>query len=201
MLNKGPIKEMIEEACQKSNILDAIVYGCIWESERIIKQAASNIILDESGRKWDSFFKIIIEQILKEYDVNPTKLINGRIPPNTTCSYSNKCGRFKITACNGEGCPVCDGKTTDHEFSCSISRLFVIQEKNLTKENLKISKEKVITAIKQEPELPGKMPKAMQKSIKKFALDDDQTALSETFRIVVRETKKSIIERIELIDD
>lgn len=52
-------------------------------------------------------------------------LVNGRIPPNTTCIYSDKC-KEKTVVCNGNGCPVSDSKTVEYEFSCAVARLFKV---------------------------------------------------------------------------
>lgn len=53
------------------------------------------------------------------------KLINGNIPPGTTCEFSDKC-TFKHTAFNGKGCPVCDGKISQNQISCAVARAHVI---------------------------------------------------------------------------
>jgi len=53
-----------------------------------------------------------------------SKLTNGRILSGTTCPYSKDCGSIKVTACNGQGCPVSEGKTTKVNFSCGAARGF-----------------------------------------------------------------------------
>jgi len=52
-------------------------------------------------------------------------LINGKIPAGVSCPYSYEC-EFKYVACNGEGCPVTEGNTVDHDFSCGAARLFAL---------------------------------------------------------------------------
>jgi len=52
-----------------------------------------------------------------------SKLVNGKIPANTTCPYSNKCGVLKEDACNGMGCPIANGNTTTVDFSCAAARM------------------------------------------------------------------------------
>jgi len=50
---------------------------------------------------------------------------SGWIPPGNTCAYSDEC-RVKRDACNGNGCPVSDGKTVPHRFSCGWARFIKI---------------------------------------------------------------------------
>lgn len=53
-----------------------------------------------------------------------TQLNKGKIPKGVTCPYSDDCGSCKVTACNGNGCPVAYGKTIEHDFSCAAARGF-----------------------------------------------------------------------------
>ncbi len=57
--------------------------------------------------------------------------------------------------------------------------------------SLQLSKERVIKAIDDEPELPGDMPDIIYESVK-----NDKDALTELLRITVRETKDGIKKRI-----
>jgi len=57
------------------------------------------------------------------------ELIEGRIPKGITCDYSSRC-KFKVSACNNQGCRVCDGKTVDYPVSCAIARGFVIIDRS-----------------------------------------------------------------------
>lgn len=49
-------------------------------------------------------------------------LVNGKILKGDDCPYKNDCGKFKETACNGEGCPFIYGETHDRDFSCATAR-------------------------------------------------------------------------------
>lgn len=53
---------------------------------------------------------------------------SGLIQPGETCKFSDEC-YFKEMACNGEGCPVSDGMTVKHTFSCGAYRLFKLTER------------------------------------------------------------------------
>lgn len=50
-------------------------------------------------------------------------LVDGRVPAGSSCPFSARCG-LKEVACNGDGCPVSDGKTTGVAFSCAVARAF-----------------------------------------------------------------------------
>lgn len=56
----------------------------------------------------------------------------------------------------------------------------------------RVERERCLRAVDQEPELPGDMPDAMWAAIREASRDD----MTEMLRIVVRETKSSIRERI-----
>lgn len=52
-----------------------------------------------------------------------SNLVYGSIPAGESCFASSAC-EVKHMACNGNGCPVSDGKTIDRCFSCATVRLF-----------------------------------------------------------------------------
>lgn len=56
----------------------------------------------------------------------------------------------------------------------------------------RVERERCLLAVDQEPELPGDMPDAMWAAIREASRDD----MAEMLRIVVRDTKSSIRERI-----
>ena len=56
--------------------------------------------------------------------------------------------------------------------------------------------DKVIQAVIEEPELPGPMPMAMYSAFK----DADEETMAGMLRIIVRETKKGILERITALE-
>jgi len=74
-----------------------------------------------------------------------SKLVNGRIPANTSCPYSDECGSVKNTACNGKGCPVSEGQTIESDFSCGAARLLDMVNKK-GKRMVEINK-KVLSAV------------------------------------------------------
>jgi len=47
----------------------------------------------------------------------------GRVPVGVTCKFSDRC-LCKEPVCNGNGCPVSNGKTHSFEFSCATARMF-----------------------------------------------------------------------------
>ena len=51
-----------------------------------------------------------------------SNLVEGRILAGESCFFSNYC-KEKKTICNGQGCPVADGKTTKEDFSCGLARM------------------------------------------------------------------------------
>jgi hypothetical protein len=54
------ITEATERACKESTLLDALTYICIWESERVVKQAREN-------KTWETCFRISLKSVLKSY--------------------------------------------------------------------------------------------------------------------------------------
>lgn len=50
-------------------------------------------------------------------------LRDGYIAEGDTCPFSDKCD-CKESACNGNGCPVSDGKRHTVDFSCAIARFY-----------------------------------------------------------------------------
>lgn len=56
---------------------------------------------------------------------------------------------------------------------------------------------KVIQAVIDEPELPGQMPVAMYDAFK----DADYDTMASMLRIIVKETKKGILERITRLEE
>jgi len=61
-------------------------------------------------------------------------LINGYIPKGESCFASDFC-LFKFNACNGNGCPVCNGKIHHIDFSCGAARLFALFDKEDNKQH------------------------------------------------------------------
>lgn len=76
---------------------------------------------DENNMMWDTEW--VEWDRLSE---NPRKIgtpdAGGFIPAGETCAYSDNC-YGKIGACNGEGCSICNGKTSSRPVSCGLARL------------------------------------------------------------------------------
>ncbi len=54
------IKEVTERACKEPNLLDALAYICVWESERVVKQARNN-------PTWETCFRISLKSVLDNW--------------------------------------------------------------------------------------------------------------------------------------
>ena len=61
------IKEAVDRACEEATLLDALTFICIWESERIVKQARNN-------KQWETCFKVCLKKVMEKYNqsVQPT---------------------------------------------------------------------------------------------------------------------------------
>jgi len=53
-------KEATERACKEPTLLDALTFICIWESERVVKQARKNMT-------WETCFRVSLDSVLKTY--------------------------------------------------------------------------------------------------------------------------------------
>ncbi len=60
------LKEATKIACREPTLLDALTWICVWESERIVKQAKKEI-RDMDGKGWDTCFKICLKSIIDNY--------------------------------------------------------------------------------------------------------------------------------------
>ncbi len=60
-----------------------------------------------------------------------SNLQDGLVPAAQSCFASDHCG-LKY---GGSGCPVCDGKTMDTDFSCGAARAFAIAARRPTLES------------------------------------------------------------------
>lgn len=55
------ITEATKRACEESTLLDALTWICIWESERVVKQARAN-------PQWETCFGICLKLVTEEYN-------------------------------------------------------------------------------------------------------------------------------------
>lgn len=54
------ITEATKRACEEPTLLDAFSWICVWESERVVKQARENA-------QWETCFKVCLRSILDSY--------------------------------------------------------------------------------------------------------------------------------------
>lgn len=64
------ITQAVERACQESTLLDALTFICIWEAERIVKQARENI-------QWETCFRVSLKAVIEKYPVK-SEVIDGK---------------------------------------------------------------------------------------------------------------------------
>jgi len=61
------ITEAVEKACQQPTLLDALSWICVWESERVVKQAKKEL-QDIDGKGWDTCFKVCLKSVMEKYN-------------------------------------------------------------------------------------------------------------------------------------
>jgi len=65
------IAEAVNRACEEPTLLDALTWICIWESERVVKQARVN-------PQWETCFHICLRLVTEEYWKKNDRRINSR---------------------------------------------------------------------------------------------------------------------------
>jgi len=55
------ITEAVARACEEPTLLDALSWICVWESERVVKQARKN-------ERWETCFKTCLERVMEQYE-------------------------------------------------------------------------------------------------------------------------------------
>lgn len=55
------VSEAVERACEEPTLIDALSWICVWESERVIKQA-------EQNECWETLFKHCIQLVMEKYE-------------------------------------------------------------------------------------------------------------------------------------
>jgi len=68
------ITEATKRASEESTLLDALTWICVWESERVVKQARAN-------PQWETCFGICLKLVTEEYWKNNDRRINTRRLP------------------------------------------------------------------------------------------------------------------------
>ena len=64
------ITEATERACQEPTLLDALSWICVWESERVVKQAQRHFATGErtpDGAGWETCFKVCLKSVMEKY--------------------------------------------------------------------------------------------------------------------------------------
>lgn len=75
-LNDSPVvladtfQDALNTAIAMPSLEEALTYVCIWESERIVKQARFNFGSGSDGAGWDTCFGYIIQETMKAYMTN-----------------------------------------------------------------------------------------------------------------------------------
>jgi len=65
------ITEATHRACEEPTLADALTWICIWESERVVKQARANT-------QWETCFGICIRHVMEEYWEKNDRRTNSR---------------------------------------------------------------------------------------------------------------------------
>ncbi len=60
------ITEATKRACEEPTLLDALSWICVWESERVVKQAKKN-------EQWETCFKVCLRSVLDEWPKSHTQ--------------------------------------------------------------------------------------------------------------------------------
>jgi len=63
--------EATNRACEENTLLKALTHICIWESERVVKQARTN-------EQWETCFGICLKGVMEEYWEKNDRRINTR---------------------------------------------------------------------------------------------------------------------------
>jgi len=64
------ITEAVERACQEPTLVKALSWICVWESERVVRQAKREL-RDFDGKGWDTCFKVCLMNVAEKYDYRP----------------------------------------------------------------------------------------------------------------------------------
>lgn len=75
------IVEAVEKACQEPTLLDALSWICVWESERVVRQAKKEL-RDADGKGWDTCFKFCLGRVIEKY--NQSLDAGGKKPPQVS---------------------------------------------------------------------------------------------------------------------
>lgn len=60
--------DAVKKACMEPTLLDSLSWICIWESERIVRQAKMNKVVNiETGARWETCFKHCLGLVIDQY--------------------------------------------------------------------------------------------------------------------------------------
>jgi hypothetical protein len=66
------LSQATKAACKELTLLDALSFICVWESERVVKQAHKNLTdntpANGSGAMWETCFKTCIKSVIDNYE-------------------------------------------------------------------------------------------------------------------------------------
>ena len=69
--NPTNIKEAVAQACKEPTLADALSHICVWETERVVRQAIRWYETGEStashGGGWDTCFKVALQAVMEQY--------------------------------------------------------------------------------------------------------------------------------------
>ena len=54
------VTQAIGEACKEPSLVEALTWICVWETERVVKQARTN-------PTWNTMFKYLIKEVIVNY--------------------------------------------------------------------------------------------------------------------------------------
>lgn len=60
------LTEAVKKSCEEPTLLDALSWICVWESERIVKQAKKNLH-DADDKGWDTCFGVCLQSVMQKY--------------------------------------------------------------------------------------------------------------------------------------
>lgn len=69
-MKKSIFQEAVDRACQEPTLADALSWICVWESERVVRQAHEFFntgIRQPDGKGWDTCFKVCIKAVMNGY--------------------------------------------------------------------------------------------------------------------------------------
>lgn len=73
------IGDAVKRACKEPTLLDALTWICIWESERVVRQARQN-------EQWGTCFKICLKSVMDAFSMLGKEYREKEIAKPTCCN-------------------------------------------------------------------------------------------------------------------